>query len=219
MRCLLYNGSMLESAAQAKTGKREIIMDNEKIGKLIYGLRKERNMTQLQLAEILHISDKTVSKWERGQGCPDISLLVDLSCVLGVDMEKLLSGRLEANEERGGNMKKLNFYVCPECGNVITAMTEAGISCCGKKLQPLEAVKAPDEERLLVENIENDYYISSDHPMLKEHYISFVALLTGDTLTLKKQYPEWDLQVRIPGRTHGKLIWYCTEHGLFYQLV
>lgn len=210
---------MLKSAAQAKTGKREIIMDNEKIGKLIYGLRKERNMTQLQLAEILHISDKTVSKWERGQGCPDISLLVDLSRVLGVDMEKLLSGRLEANEERGGNMKKLNFYVCPECGNVITAMTEAGISCCGKKLQPLEAVKAPDEERLLVENIENDYYISSDHPMLKEHYISFVALLTGDTLTLKKQYPEWDLQVRIPGRTHGKLIWYCTEHGLFYQLV
>lgn len=209
----------MESAAQAKTGKREIIMDNEKIGKLIYGLRKERNMTQLQLAEILHISDKTVSKWERGQGCPDISLLVDLSRVLGVDMEKLLSGRLEANEERGGNMKKLNFYVCPECGNVITAMTEAGISCCGKKLQPLEAVKAPDEERLLVENIENDYYISSDHPMLKEHYISFVALLTGDTLTLKKQYPEWDLQVRIPGRTHGKLIWYCTEHGLFYQLV
>ena len=176
-------------------------------------------MTQLQLAEILHISDKTVSKWERGQGCPDISLLVDLSRVLGVDMEKLLSGRLEANEERGGNMKKLNFYVCPECGNVITAMTEAGISCCGKKLQPLEAVKAPDEERLLVENIENDYYISSDHPMLKEQYISFVALLTGDTLTLKKQYPEWDLQVRIPGRTHGKLIWYCTEHGLFYQLV
>ena len=210
---------MLKSAAQAKTGKREIIMDNEKIGKLIYGLRKERNMTQLQLAEILHISDKTVSKWERGQGCPDISLLVDLSRVLGVDMEKLLSGRLEANEERGGNMKKLNFYVCPECGNVITAMTETGISCCGKKLQPLEAVKAPDEERLLVENIENDYYISSDHPMLKEHYISFVALLTGDTLTLKKQYPEWDLQVRIPGRTHGKLIWYCTEHGLFYQLV
>ena len=192
----------------------------EHVGKCSPGEdRNERNMTQLQLAEILHISDKTVSKWERGQGCPDISLLVDLSCVLGVDMEKLLSGRLEANEERGGNMKKLNFYVCPECGNVITTMTEAGISCCGKKLQPLEAVKAPDEERLLVENIENDYYISSDHPMLKEHYISFVALLTGDTLTLKKQYPEWDLQVRIPGRTHGKLIWYCTEHGLFYQLV
>ena len=194
-------------------------MDNVKIGKLIYKLRKESNMTQLQLAEMLHISDKTVSKWERGLGCPEISLLADLSRVFGADLEKLLSGQLDANEERGGNMKKLNFFVCPECGNVITAMTEAGISCCGKKLQPLEAVKAADEEKLSVENIENDYYISSDHPMLKEHDISFVALLTGDTLTLKKQYPEWDLQVRIPGRTHGKLIWYCTEHGLFYQLV
>ena len=194
-------------------------MDNVKIGNLIYKLRKESNMTQLQLADMLHISDKTVSKWERGQGCPDISLLTDLSRVFGVDLEKLLSGQLDANEETGGNMKKLNFYVCPECGNVITTMTEAGISCCGKKLHPLEAVKAPADEKLSVENIENDYYISSDHPMLKEHYISFVALLTGDTLTLKKQYPEWDLQVRIPGRAHGKLLWYCTEHGLFYQLV
>ena len=194
-------------------------MDNVKIGNLINKLRKEKGMTQLQLAERLHISDKTVSKWERGLGCPDVSLLTDLSRVFGVDLEKLLSGQLDANEETGGNMKKLNFYVCPECGNVITTMTEAGISCCGKKLQPLEAVKAPADEKLSVENIENDYYISSDHPMLKEHYISFVALLTGDTLTLKKQYPEWDLQVRIPGRAHGKLLWYCTEQGLFYQLV
>ena len=194
-------------------------MDNVKIGNLIYKLRKEKNLTQLQLAEMLHISDKTVSKWERGLGCPEISLLADLSRVFEVDLEKLLEGRLDANEERGGNMKKMKFYVCPECGNVITATTEAGISCCGKKLQPLEAVKAADEEKLSVENVENDYYISSDHPMLKEHYISFVALLTGDTLILKKQYPEWDLQVRVPGRTHGKLIWYCTKHGLFYQLV
>lgn len=194
-------------------------MDNVKIGNLINKLRKEKGMTQLQLAEKLHISDKTVSKWERGLGCPDVSLLTDLSEVFGVDLEKLLSGQLDANEERGGNMKKLNFYVCPECGNVITAMTDAGISCCGKKLKALEPVKASEEEKLSVEVIENDYYISSNHPMVKEHYISFVALLTGDSLTLKKQYPEWDLQVRIPGRTHGKLIWYCTDHGLFYQLV
>lgn len=194
-------------------------MDNVKIGNLINKLRKEKGMTQLQLAEKLHISDKTVSKWERGLGCPDVSLLTDLSEVFGVDLEKLLSGQLDANEERGGNMKKLNFYVCPECGNVITAMTDAGVSCCGKKLKALEPVKASEEEKLSVEVIENDYYISSNHPMVKEHYISFVALLTGDSLTLKKQYPEWDLQVRIPGRTHGKLIWYCTDHGLFYQLV
>ena len=50
-------------------------MDNEKVGALIRSLRRENRMTQLQLAEKLHISDRTVSKWERGLGCPEISLL------------------------------------------------------------------------------------------------------------------------------------------------
>ena len=54
-------------------------MDHIKIGKLICALRKEQGMTQLQLAQCLHISDKTVSKWERGLGCPDVSLLSQLS--------------------------------------------------------------------------------------------------------------------------------------------
>ena len=78
-------------------GKGKKSMDNVKIGNLINKLRKEKGMTQLQLAERLHISDKTVSKWERGQGCPDVSLLTDLSRVFGVDLEKLLSGQLDTN--------------------------------------------------------------------------------------------------------------------------
>ena len=64
-------------------------MDNAKIGKLIYHLRQEKEMTQLQLAEQLNISDKAVSKWERGLGCPDVSLLPELSQILNVDLEKL----------------------------------------------------------------------------------------------------------------------------------
>ena len=55
--------------------------------------------------------------------------------------------------------------------------------------------------------------------MKKEHYIYFVELVSGDTLILKKQYPEWDLQSRIPKIAHGKLIWHCNKHGLFYQLI
>ena len=54
-------------------------MDCEKIGKLIRSLRRERGLTQLGLAEQMHISDKAVSKWERGLGCPDVSLLPELS--------------------------------------------------------------------------------------------------------------------------------------------
>lgn len=192
-------------------------MDNVKIGNLICRLRKENHMTQLQLAERMHISDKAVSKWERGNGCPDVSLLPELSRIFGVDLEKLLSGELNANDILGGNMKKMKFYICPDCGNVITAMADTTISCCGKKLQAIEPKKAEGEEKLSVEVIENDYYISSEHEMVRDHYISFVALLTSDTMMLRKQYPEWGLQVRIPVFAHGRLLWYCSKHGLFYQ--
>lgn len=194
-------------------------MDNAKIGQLIYKLRKEKHLTQLQLANQMNISDKTISKWERGLGCPDISLLAELSKIFDVDLEKLLSGELGANEVLGGNMKKMNFYICPECGNVITSMTDTNISCCGKKLKAVQPKKAEQDEKLSVEIIENEYYITSEHPMKKDHYIAFVALLTGDTLVMKKQYPEWNLQTRLPRSAHGKLLWYCTEHGLFYQLI
>ena len=152
-------------------------------------------------------------------GCPDLSLLPGLSAVLEVDLEKLLAGELGENDIIGGNMKKTKFYICPTCGNVVTAMADTAVSCCGKKLQAIEPKKAEGEEKLKVEVIENEYFITADHPMTREHYITFVALLTGDTLVLRKQYPEWDLQTRIPTLAHGRLLWYCSRHGLFYQLL
>ncbi len=194
-------------------------MDCEKIGRLIYTLRKEKKLTQQQLAERMNISDKAVSKWERGLGCPDVSLLPNISDIFGVNLENLLSGDLDENDLKGGNMKKSKFYVCPLCGNLLVGTTEAAISCCGKKLQALTPKKASDAEKLTVENIENEYFISTEHEMNKSHYISFVALLTGDSIMLRKQYPEWDLQVRIPRFGRGMLMWYCTEHGLSYQLI
>ncbi len=194
-------------------------MDCERIGRLIYTLRKEKKLTQRQLAERMNISDKAVSKWERGLGCPDVSLLPEISNFFGISLDSLLSGDLDENDLAGGNMKKLKFYVCPSCGNLLTGTTEAAISCCGKKLQALTPHKASDTEKLTVENIENDYFISAEHEMKKSHYITFVALLTGDSIMLRKQYPEWDLQVRIPRFGRGMLMWYCTEHGLFYQLI
>ena len=194
-------------------------MDTGKIGEIIYNFRTEKKLTQKQLADAMHISDKTVSKWERGAGCPDVSLLPELCRFLGVNLEDMLSGELDKNDIVGRNMKKTVFYVCPECGNIISATAEANISCCGKKTRMLEPKKAEDEEKLKVELIDNEYYISSDHEMTKQHYITFAALLTGDSLIMKKQYPEWDLQVRIPRTAHGKLVWYCNQHGLFYQLM
>ncbi len=192
-------------------------MDCEKIGRLIYELRKERGFTQLQLANRIHVSDKAVSKWERGMGCPDISLLPALCETLGIDMETLLAGEIDANDMTGGNMKKLKFYVCPQCGNLLTATEEAAVSCCGKKLHALQPQKA--EEKLTVEKIDGEYFITSAHEMTKTHYITFVALLTGDSFIMRRQYPEWDLQARIPQLGHGMLLWHCNQHGLFYQLL
>ena len=79
--------------------------------------------------------------------------------------------------------------------------------------------KAEENEMLSVEVIEDDWYITVAHPMNKEHYISFVAFATVDRVQIIKQYPEWDMQLRIRKRGHGMLIWYCTRHGLFYQLI
>ena len=194
-------------------------MDSQKIGKLIKTLRKEKQLTQMQLAEHMNISDKTISKWERGLGCPDISFFPKLSGVFDVDLEKLFSGRLDVNEVLGGNMKYMQFYICPNCGNLVTALADTAVSCCGKKLRAVQARKAPEDERLKVESIENDYFISSPHEMTRDHYISFAALLTGDSMMVRRLYPEWDMQTRIPAVGHGRLFWYCTKHGLYYQPV
>ena len=150
-------------------------MDTEKIGSLIYSLRKEKGMTQAELAQQLHITDKTVSKWERGKGAPDVSLLSDLSAVFQVDLEKLLAGELEVNQPVIGNIRKLRFYVCPICGNLLFSVEEAAPYCCGKKLNALKPQKAEMHEKLTVEIIENEYCIASAHEMQKSHYISFVA--------------------------------------------
>lgn len=195
----------------------EMNVDQIRMGALIARLRREKRLTQVQLAEQMHISDKTISKWERGKGCPDVSLLPELSRILEVDLEGLLSGRLDANTMWGRDMKRMNFYLCPDCGNLIMALADASVSCCGKRLRAVQPQKAPEEERLTVERIENDFYITADHPMEKAHFISFVALATGDSLLLRRQFPEWELQTRIPAFAHGRLLWNCTRHGLFYQ--
>mgnify|MGYP002247908749 CR=1 FL=1 len=164
-------------------------MDYEKIGALIRSLRTQQGLTQRELAQRLTVSDKAVSKWERGQGCPDVSLLPEPGPNSGRGGGGSAGRELLENEQIGGTMKNLNFYVCPTCGNILTSAVGAAVTCCGKKLAPLEAVKAPEEERLNVELIENDYFVSSSHPMTKEHYVSFVALVTGDTLILRRLYP------------------------------
>ena len=116
-------------------------------------------------------------------------------------------------------MKKSNYFVCDLCNNIVLATGDMSISCCGRKLDRLEAKKATAENQLLITEIDNEWFISSEQPMPKNHYISFIAFATGDQVRIMKQYPEWNLQTRIPKVKHGKLLWYDTQFGLSYQLI
>jgi len=71
---------------------KEIHMDNIKFGEMIAVMRKENEMTQKELAEKLHVTDKAVSKWERGKGYPEITLLPLIADVLGITASELLNG-------------------------------------------------------------------------------------------------------------------------------
>lgn len=190
-------------------------MDCIKVGKLIFALRKEKGMTQKQLADSMNISDKTISKWERGLGCPDISILRELSEVLNVNIEKILLGDLELNNADGGNMKRIKFYMCPNCGNTLTSTGESDVSCCGRKLAPLIPKPIENTHKITVEEIENDYYITFDHEMTKTHYINFIAYVAYDRVLFVKLYPEQGSEVRFPKMNRGKIYLCCNQHGLW----
>ncbi len=191
-------------------------MDCKKVGNLIYQIRKEKGYTQNQIALALNISNKTVSKWENGLGCPDVSVLNDLSAILGVDLEQILNGKLKMNKIDNGNMKNTNIYVCPNCGNIITSTGKSNVSCCSRKLSSLVLNPNISNHDFTIEEIDMDYYIHSNHPMNKDHYISFIIYLGLDKIVINKMYPEQSCEVRIPITfKNGKILGYCTKDGLF----
>ena len=78
-------------------------MDQLKIGKFIAESRKKVNLTQMQLSEKLGITDKAISKWERGISMPDTSIMLELCDILGISVNELLSGEkidMENNEQK-----------------------------------------------------------------------------------------------------------------------
>lgn len=194
-------------------------MDTYITSKTIKRLREERGLTQLQLAEIIGVSDKTVSKWETSKGLPDISLVEPLCKALGVSVAELMSGDTVINKNVSSNLLRSKLYVCPVCGNVIHSTGEALISCCGITLPPLEADEADEEHRITVEPVEDERFITVHHEMTKSHFISFIAYVTTDTFRLVKLYPEGNAETRMQLRGRGYLYIYCNRHGLMKMKV
>ena len=205
-------------------------------GKVIRELREKKQLTQKQLADELQVSDKTISKWETDRGLPDIGLIGPLARVLGVSVAEILVGEYAVNENRSANMRRGSFYVCPVCGNVIWSVGQGAYSCCGITLPALEAEKLEtgklkteeakadnrkgtdlwdQQHELSIETVENEYYVHMEHPMTKEHYISFIAHVTADRTEIVKLYPEQGIECRFQRTGRGSFYAYCNQHGLY----
>ncbi len=192
-------------------------MDNYVTGSVIRRLREGKRMTQEALAQKLFVSSKAVSKWETGQGFPDISLLEPLAGALGISVIELLSGENISNRNLSSNMTKSRFYVCPVCGNVIRAVGEAVISCCGITLPPQEAEPADEAHPIRLDVVEDEYYVTLDHPMTKDHYISFLAAVSDNGVQFVKLYPEGAAEARFKIDRVKTIYAYCNRHGLFWK--
>ncbi len=188
-------------------------------GQTIKKLREAKELTQTQLAEQIGVSCKAVSKWETGKGLPDITLIEPLSKALGVSVMELMSGDTVINKNLSANMKLMKFYVCPVCGNIIHSTGATVISCCGIALPPLEAEEADGEHSIGIETVEDEKFITVNHPMTKVHFISFMAYVTTDRMQLVKLYPEGNAETRMQLRGRGFLYIYCNKHGLMKMKV
>ncbi len=188
-------------------------MTNYVTGAAIRSLREKKGLTQAQLAAQLRVSDKAVSKWETARGLPDITLLEPLAAALGVSVAELLSGAAVQNRNRSANLLRGKFYLCPVCGNVLFSAGEGAFSCCGVPLPPLEAEEDP-QHAIELRRVEDEWYVSLEHPMQKEHFITFLACVSQDRVQLVKLYPEQEAAARFFVRGAGCIYACCNRHGL-----
>ena len=117
------------------------------------------------------------------------------------------------------NLLRGKFYVCPVCGNVIHSVGSARISCCDTVLSALEANASDADHLICIEPVEDEHFLTVNHSMTKQHFISFLAFVTSDRMQMVKLYPEGNAQTRLQLRGTGILYYYCNQHGLFHKKI
>ena len=86
-------------------------MNNYVTGKIIKELREKKGLTQLELANVIGVSDKAISKWETSKGLPDITLIQPLAKALNISIIELISGDYVINNNKASNIEKSKLYV------------------------------------------------------------------------------------------------------------
>ena len=120
-------------------------------------------------------------------------------------------------------MKNISFYKCLTCGNIIEVIDGDinNITCCSKSMEKLivNSVDASLEKHVpTYEKVENEIVVKVgevEHPMEKDHYIMWIALVSEDRITKVKLYPEQATTTRLPYIPKSTIYAYCNKHGLW----
>jgi len=119
--------------------------------------------------------------------------------------------------------ENIKFYYCEICGNVIEVVDGdiSHIRCCGKEMKELIAntVEASLEKHIpIVEKVEDELLVkvgAVEHPMEKEHYIKWIAIVSQDKFFKVQLFPEQDALARLPYIKDAEVYAFCNKHGLW----
>ena len=112
-------------------------------------------------------------------------------------------------------MKRIRFYACPVCGNVITATGDAQISCCGRMLEAMKEQLCDGAHAIRLAPMDGEMHVAFDHGMEKAHYIRFIAVAGYDRVLLVRLYPEQGSETRVPYLPRATYYVGCSRDGLF----
>lgn len=190
-------------------------MNPEKTGSIIKAARIKKRWTQKQLADAISVTDKAVCKWETGHGCPDITLLSQLSKVLEIDIQSILRGEFVKSPDIAGNMNRVKFYRCPTCGNLVTSVKEIEISCCGNKLIAVEARQSDEKKYVpIISEFDGQFSVKFDHPMTKDDFIANVIAVQYDKILVINLFAEQEAIVTLPQIGGLRLYLITSKDGL-----
>ena len=115
-------------------------------------------------------------------------------------------------------MKRIKFYQCPDCGNILTATGKAELSCCSRRLAPMTVQAADDMHSLDICDIETEKLLTWTHPMDKAHHLTFLAAVGYDCVHIVRLYAEGAQEQRLPRIAWAKYYCGCTEApGVLYE--
>lgn len=112
-------------------------------------------------------------------------------------------------------MADVNFYVCPVCGNVLYGTGKVQLNCHGHNLEPLEARNPEGIMDYSIETVEDEYYVTVNHEMSKQNYISFMASVSADRVQIVRLYPEGMAEARFKKDLTRFIYFYSEKDGLF----